>query len=278
MTLVEARDAHMISFVMAIAESGTLEDLSVNCHRAAAELIHAPVLGLYLIRDRTPHLLYSHNAPRGFLNEYHRELAQHDPMIEMIMERRRAAAGSTLFPSRRWNVQIMGELLRRWGFRDNMCGPVFVGSQLAGLIYIADVAETMPDPERTQRLDFICRSASIALRQIAAMPDTGDESADRRAFGDGKNGSENLPPRLSQVVALVCEGRTNKEIARSMAISHHTVKEHVAALCARFNVQNRTELATAMLRRSEKKAKDLPRKIASPYRSFQSPGAGTEYF
>lgn len=278
MTSVDARDAHMISFVMAVAESSTLEDLSVNCHRAAAELIHAPVLGLYLIRDHTPHLLYSHNAPRGFLNEYHRELAQHDPMIEMIMERRRAAAGSTLFPSRRWNVQIMGDLLRRWGFRDNMCGPVFVGSQLAGLIYVADVAETMPDPERTQRLDFICRSASIALRQIAAMPGSDDGNADRRTFDDGKNAAEELPPRLSQVAALVCQGRTNKEIARNMAISHHTVKEHVAALCARFNVQNRTELATAMLRRSERKTKHLPGRIANPYRSFQSPGAGTEYF
>nr|WP_180882999.1 helix-turn-helix transcriptional regulator [Mesorhizobium loti] len=278
MTLIDAPDAHMISFVMAIAESSTLEDLSVNCYRAAAELIHAPVLGLYLIRDCTPHLLYSHNAPRGFLNEYHRELAQHDPMIEMIMERRRAAAGSTLFPSRRWNVQIMGDLLRRWGFRDNMCGPVFVGSQLAGLIYIADVAETMPDPERTQRLDFICRSASIALRQIATMPGTGDDNADQSIFDDGKNALGDLPPRLSQVAALVCQGRTNKEIARNMAISHHTVKEHVAALCARFSVQNRTELATAMLRRSERKAKDLPGRIANPYRSFQSPEAGPEYF
>lgn len=278
MTLIDAPNAHMISFVMAIAESNTLEDLSANCHRAAAELIHAPVLGLYLIRDRSPHLLYSHNAPRGFLNEYHQELAQHDPMIEMIMERRRPAAGSALFPSRRWNVQIMGDLLRRWGFRDNMCGPVFVDQQLAGLIYTADVEETRPDPERTQRLDFICRSASIALRQIAAAPGAGDMERGR-GVSDGTPGrSDELPPRLSQVAALVCTGRTNKEIARNMEISHHTVKEHVAALCLRFNVQNRTELAAAMLARAQRQAKDLPARVANAYRSFQSLEVGTEYF
>lgn len=249
MAAIDAQDARMISFVMAIAESNTLEDLGVWCHRAAGSLIQAPVLGLYLIGDRSPDLLYSHNAPRGFLEEYGKELASHDPMIEMIISSGRSATGATLYPSRRWNVRVMSDLLSRWGFRGNMCGPVFVDSRLAGLIYTADVEEISADPTRESRLDFICRSAAIALRRISSAGD-----GNNFASGDLTDPSQTpahfseLPPRLSQVAALLCRGRTNKEIARNMEISHHTVKEHVAALCARFNAQNRTELAAAMLK------------------------------
>jgi DNA-binding NarL/FixJ family response regulator len=56
-----------------------------------------------------------------------------------------------------------------------------------------------------------------------------------------------LPPRSAHVATGVCRGRTNKEIAREMGISDQTVKEHVANLCRRFGVHNRTELAACLL-------------------------------
>ena len=56
-----------------------------------------------------------------------------------------------------------------------------------------------------------------------------------------------LPPRSADVAIRVCRGQTNKEIAREMGISDQTVKEHVANLCRRFGVHNRTELAACLL-------------------------------
>jgi DNA-binding CsgD family transcriptional regulator len=245
---IEDPNARMIGFVMAIAESQTLEELGATCHRAASDLVDAPVLGLYLIRERAPDLMYSHNAPRGFLDEYQRELAHCDPMIEMIVDEKHPVAGSLLRPSRRWNVRIMEELLARWGFRGNICGPLLVGSRMAGLIYAADRNRPDSDEHRIERMDFICRSASIALDRILSERSEDavyDTSAASRLVAAK---AAALPPRLAEVATLVCKGQTNKEIARSMAISHHTVKEHIAHLCLRFNVQNRTELAAALLR------------------------------
>jgi DNA-binding CsgD family transcriptional regulator len=241
-------DRRMIGFVMAIAESQSLEELGATCHRAASNLVDAPVLGLYLIRERAPNLIYSHNAPRGFLDEYQNELARCDPMIEMITEKKHSVRGSLLRSSKRWNVRVMEELLERWGFRGNMCGPVIVDSRMAGLIYTADRDQTDTDVNRTEKMNYICRSASIALRRILSLRADDDASA---AYDLVAAKTAGLPPRLAEVAALVCGGLTNKEIARSMAISPYTVKEHVANLCLRFSVQNRTELAAAVLRPSK---------------------------
>jgi len=238
-------DRRMIGFVMAIAESRSLEELGATCHRATSSLVDAPVLGLYLIRERAPNLLYSHNAPRGFLDEYQNELARCDPMIEIIMDKKRPVGGSLLSSSKHWNARAMQDLLQRWGFRGNMCGPVIIDSRMAGLIYTADRDQTDTDLNRTEKMNYICRSASIALRRILNLnaDDDGSAAHDLVAAKTAR-----LPPRLAEVAALVCGGLTNKEIARAMTISHHTVKEHVANLCWRFGVQNRTELAAAVLR------------------------------
>lgn len=55
---------------------------------------------------------------------------------------------------------------------------------------------------------------------------------------------EVLTPRQREVLAHILEGRSNKEIARKLAIAEGTVKIHLAALFGHFNAHNRTELAT----------------------------------
>jgi DNA-binding CsgD family transcriptional regulator len=242
---MEDPDRRMIGFIMAVAESQSLEELGATCHRATSNLVDAPVLGLYLIRQHAPNLFYSHNAPRGFLDEYQNELARCDPMIEIILDKRQPIGGSLLRSSKHWNARAMEDLLQRWGFRGNMCGPVIIDSRLAGLIYTADRDQTDTDANRTEKMNYICRSASIALRRILHLHSDDDASAAHDLIAAKTAG---LPPRLAEVAALVCGGLTNKEIARAMTISHHTVKEHVANLCWRFGVQNRTELAAAVLR------------------------------
>ncbi|MFN9212354.1 MAG: response regulator transcription factor [Betaproteobacteria bacterium] len=54
-----------------------------------------------------------------------------------------------------------------------------------------------------------------------------------------------LTARERDVVQRLIAGRTNKEIARDLAISPHTVRDHVSAMLDRFGVDNRAALAAA---------------------------------
>jgi DNA-binding NarL/FixJ family response regulator len=57
-----------------------------------------------------------------------------------------------------------------------------------------------------------------------------------------------LSERQMEVLAHVVVGAPNKEIARQLGLSEVTIKIHVAALCRKFSVANRTQLATAAMR------------------------------
>ena len=60
---------------------------------------------------------------------------------------------------------------------------------------------------------------------------------------------EPLTPREHDVLELVAEGLSNKAIAARLGISDQTVKFHVASICAKLRVSNRTEAVRRALRR-----------------------------
>jgi DNA-binding CsgD family transcriptional regulator len=51
-----------------------------------------------------------------------------------------------------------------------------------------------------------------------------------------------LPPRLRQVVELLCEGNSEKQIAAKLKLSRHTVHNYLKELHRRFSVASRGEL------------------------------------
>lgn len=51
-----------------------------------------------------------------------------------------------------------------------------------------------------------------------------------------------LSQREQDVVRLMCTGATNKDIASSLGISPHTVKQHLSSAMHKCNVHNRSEL------------------------------------
>jgi DNA-binding CsgD family transcriptional regulator len=59
-----------------------------------------------------------------------------------------------------------------------------------------------------------------------------------------------LTRRELQVASLVSEGGADKEIARKLGISTHTVREHLRRACAKTNVTRRSALAALVTRRS----------------------------
>lgn len=59
-----------------------------------------------------------------------------------------------------------------------------------------------------------------------------------------------LTARQQEVLALLEQGQSNKQIARALGLSHHTVKIHVAAILRKLEASNRTQ-AVGLARRAE---------------------------
>ena len=61
--------------------------------------------------------------------------------------------------------------------------------------------------------------------------------------------TESLTPRELEVLNLLAEGLPNKAIAARLGISDQTVKFHVASICGKLGVNNRTSAVRAAVRR-----------------------------
>jgi DNA-binding NarL/FixJ family response regulator len=71
-----------------------------------------------------------------------------------------------------------------------------------------------------------------------------------------------LSPREMEILEHVTHGKSNKEIAYELGISHQTVKNHMTAILRKLSVDDRTQAAVYALSRGwvrlEKSRRDLP--------------------
>lgn len=88
-----------------------------------------------------------------------------------------------------------------------------------------------------------------AIRQIneqgAYLTSTITQEVIQEYSHNGRNGKENKPTltdRESQVLQLIVEGKSNKEIALSLGISPKTVSVHRTNIMSKLDVQNTVEL------------------------------------
>jgi len=63
------------------------------------------------------------------------------------------------------------------------------------------------------------------------------------------NKSENkeITKRELEVLQYVLQGKTNREIAKTLVVTHHTIKAHVASLLRKMGVRNRVEITLAAI-------------------------------
>jgi two-component system NarL family response regulator len=72
-----------------------------------------------------------------------------------------------------------------------------------------------------------------------------DEGAGGNEDGEPQRRHENLTKRELDILALLAEGRSNRDISRHLYLSEKTVKAHLAAVFRKLNVTNRTQAAMA---------------------------------
>lgn len=79
------------------------------------------------------------------------------------------------------------------------------------------------------------RGAIVVVIAIEPTPDSVPDAREiGRRFG--------LTPRQAQVALLLAERRSDKEIARELAISRHTARRHVEAVLLRLGIHDRKEV------------------------------------
>jgi DNA-binding NarL/FixJ family response regulator len=69
------------------------------------------------------------------------------------------------------------------------------------------------------------------------------EAAGRDPSTNGRRGEYNLTQREHDILELLAEGRSNREIAQRLYLSEKTVKAHLAAIFRKLGVTNRTQAA-----------------------------------
>jgi DNA-binding NarL/FixJ family response regulator len=79
---------------------------------------------------------------------------------------------------------------------------------------------------------------AVAAGELWVPRDVASRLAVRSSYGS-------LTAREIQVLKETARGKANKEIAAALAISKHTVKDHLKSILAKLNVADRTEAVTA---------------------------------
>lgn len=97
-------------------------------------------------------------------------------------------------------------------------------------------------------------AARWVFQELGAAPELAklDEIAPPEG---GASGADGLTPREVEVLRLVAEGRTNKEIAAALVISEHTVARHVQNMLAKLGFASRARLAAFAIERVASRGK-----------------------
>jgi DNA-binding NarL/FixJ family response regulator len=89
-------------------------------------------------------------------------------------------------------------------------------------------------------------AARWVFRQLGAAPDLA--RVESLAGADARAAAGELTPRELEVLALVASGKTNREVARALLISDHTVRRHLQNIFVKLDVPSRAAATAYALR------------------------------
>jgi len=91
---------------------------------------------------------------------------------------------------------------------------------------------------------MLVKTSMLREAMLGLADATGDQSKEKQTH----KALNSLTPREHDVLHLVVEGQSNKEIGRALSISEDTVKKHVQTILSKLGVSDRTQAAVKAVR------------------------------
>ena len=132
-------------------------------------------------------------------------------------------------------------LFAREGFKAYGAVPLFAAGNLVGVLEVFHRAPLSPDDESLAFLDAVGSIAAIAIDNAGLR-----ERAKSVERGHRPGPTARAPEMTrveKQILGMLVEGLTNREISAQVHLSQNTVKFHVRRLLEKAKTANRTELA-----------------------------------
>jgi PAS domain S-box-containing protein len=130
-------------------------------------------------------------------------------------------------------------LFAREGFRSYGAVPLIARGKLTGVLEVFHRSQLQPDQEWQEFFEALGSEAAIAIDN-AGMHDQLQKTGSPAA---AKAPAPDLTKLENQILTLLVEGDSNREIAGKVHLSQNTIKSHVRQLLQKLDVGNRTELA-----------------------------------
>ncbi len=106
---------------------------------------------------------------------------------------------------------------------------------------------------------FVVGDLTFDLEELKIWLDAGVEAATGPYMVDPNEHFVPLSPREMEILQFVTQGKSNKEIAQSLGISHQTVKNHMTSILKKLDVRDRTQAAVYALKRGWVRTSDQSR-------------------
>ncbi|MCW2868987.1 response regulator transcription factor [Actinacidiphila oryziradicis] len=84
---------------------------------------------------------------------------------------------------------------------------------------------------------------SVHAGHVLLQPEVADALLSQEGAGSGHGRGNALTEREREVLSLIADGRSNREIARALVLSEKTVKTHVSNVLMKLDVSDRTQAA-----------------------------------
>jgi DNA-binding CsgD family transcriptional regulator len=143
-----------------------------------------------------------------------------------------------------WRLSVaLGKTYLAWGRRDEAAS-AFASARTI----IEDLAAKLAEADTALRDNFL-RSALASMARVSL------DSPRRKA----KEAAGGLTNREREVAALIAQGKTNREIAGAMVLSHRTVEAHISNILSKLNLASRAQIAVWAVERGLTQVKAHPK-------------------
>jgi len=194
-----------------------------------------------------------------------RTLLESEPDIEVVGESGLAGDGAARITALRPRVALVDGRLPD-GSGIEVCRQVRSADPAVGVIILTsyDDDEALFAAIMAGASGYVLKQISggdlvAAVRHVAAGQSMLDPAVTTRVLHRLRHGAnkdpltQHLTPKEEQVLALVAEGMTNRQIAERLGVAEKTVKNYVSTLLAKLGVESRTQAAVMAARRPSRR-------------------------